>query len=93
MLPIQIKQLEKKVDAIRKVVIAELKKLIGKDGLQLSANEILINHQNTDHLMTYITKKGYATDDGPEFVVWSETSTDVLILTLKLVKKNIKKLR
>ena len=90
---ILLSNLEDKVDFIRRMIIAELQTLIGKDELNLYDNEIFVNHSNTETLMTYVTKKGYATDEGPAFVLWSETSTDVLLLLLKILYKNIQKLR
>lgn len=90
---ILIKDLEDKVDFIRRMIVAELKSVIGKDELNLYDAEVFVNHSNTETLMTYVTNKGYATDEGPDFVLWDETSTDVLLLLLKIIHKNIKKLR
>lgn len=92
LLDIQIKQLEKKVTAIRKVVIADLKKLIGKDTLGVYNHDIFINDYNTEDMFRHFTNKGGETEYDKN-VPWKELSTDMLLLILKVLKKNIHKLK
>lgn len=91
-MPRPIKQFENQLSAIRKAVIADLKTLIGKDTLEVYNNDIFISVQNTETLFSRFDSKG-GEDEYGELVPWKEISTDLLILILKLLAKNIKKLK
>jgi len=87
-----IKDLNKKLDVVRKEILAKLKKLIGKDTFDLSDNDIFISDTNAPDILTTINSKCAYTDEA-EPVRLRDMSTDLLLLLLETISDNIAKLR
>ena len=87
---VTIKTLDKRLSALRKEIIAELKKVISKRTLAVSDNDVFIQDSNTEDLITFISSKGFETEYGKERK-WNEVKADLLLLLLKVINKNSKK--
>lgn len=83
---------EKRISAMRKQLIANLKTIIGKNTLNVYDNDVFINNSNTEDLFRTFDKDGGETEYD-NYVPWKEMSTDLLILIVKVLHKNIKKLK
>lgn len=87
-----ILSLDKKLTEVRLEILTKLKKLIGKDTLYLSDNDIFISNSNTSDIFTSINATTAGTDEA-EPVRLREMSTDLLMLILEKVSDNIAMLK
>lgn len=83
-----IKGFDKRLEELRKEIISELQKLIGKDTFDLSSNGIFICDTNTEEVFNTIDSTSAETDNGAttEFI---SMSTDLLLMLLENINDNI----
>lgn len=91
-----IKNLSDKLSAIRKEIIAVLKKFAkehGEDGttIYLSDKDIFIFQSNTEELLNWFDNKGGVGSEYDEVNSFDQCSTDLLFLILEQVTKNVNK--